>query len=63
MKEHIYYCDFCGKSQDELEVLVVGLKEEAICNECIPICAEIIELHKRNRFTAWLFECFEGGES
>lgn len=35
-------CSFCGKSQQEVERLIAG-PHEAICNECINLCSEILE--------------------
>lgn len=34
------YCSFCGKSQDEIEKLVVG-PGQFICNECVDLCHDI----------------------
>lgn len=36
-------CGFCGKSEDEVEKLVVGPNGVHICNFCIEICKEILE--------------------
>ncbi|MBR0380900.1 MAG: ATP-dependent Clp protease ATP-binding subunit ClpX [Eubacterium sp.] len=38
-----YKCSFCGKSQDQVRKLVAGPKGVFICDECIDVCAEIIE--------------------
>ncbi|PCE53594.1 ATP-dependent protease ATP-binding subunit ClpX [Staphylococcus pseudintermedius] len=35
-------CSFCGKDQDQVKKLVVG-SGVYICNECIELCAEIVE--------------------
>ncbi len=35
-------CSFCGKSQDEAKKLIAG-PEVYICDECIALCADIIE--------------------
>ncbi|MBQ3199583.1 MAG: ATP-dependent protease ATP-binding subunit ClpX [Firmicutes bacterium] len=35
-------CSFCGKTQDEVRKLIAG-PGVCICNECIELCAEIIE--------------------
>jgi hypothetical protein len=35
-------CDFCSKTQDEVKGLVAGPNNH-ICNECIAVCAEILE--------------------
>ena len=35
-------CSFCGKSQQEVARLIAG-PHEAICNECINLCSEVLE--------------------
>ncbi|PWZ98066.1 ATP-dependent Clp protease ATP-binding subunit ClpX, partial [Staphylococcus pseudintermedius] len=35
-------CSFCGKDQDQVKKLVAG-SGVYICNECIELCAEIVE--------------------
>ena len=34
-------CLFCGKTKDEIEVLIVG-PSVSKCDECVPLCQEII---------------------
>ena len=36
-------CSFCGKSQGQVRKLIAGRKGAYICDECVDICAEIIE--------------------
>ncbi len=36
-------CDFCGKTQDDVERLIMGPKHVGICNECIALCQEILD--------------------
>ncbi len=36
-------CSFCGKNQEQVKRLIVGPKDVFICDECIGVCAEIIE--------------------
>ena len=36
-------CAFCGKSQGQVRKLIAGPKGAYICDECVDICAEIIE--------------------
>ena len=36
-------CSFCGKSQGQVRKLIAGPKGAHICDECVDICAEIIE--------------------
>ena len=35
------YCSFCGKSQEDIEVMVAG-PTVFICNECVDVCVEQI---------------------
>ncbi len=37
------YCSFCGKSQNEVRKLISGPGGIYICDECVDICAEIID--------------------
>ncbi len=36
-------CSFCGKSEDQVQRMIAGPDGSCICNECIEICAGIIE--------------------
>lgn len=36
-------CSFCGKSQEQVRKLIAGPNGAYICDECVDICAEIIE--------------------
>lgn len=36
-------CSFCGKSQDQVKKLIAGTNNVFICDECIDLCAEILE--------------------
>lgn len=36
-------CSFCGKSQGQVRKLIAGPRGAYICDECVDICAEIIE--------------------
>jgi ATP-dependent Clp protease ATP-binding subunit ClpX len=38
-------CDFCGKSKEDVEKLVVG-QNGAICNECVDLCGRILTEQK-----------------
>ena len=35
-------CSFCGKSQDEVERMIIGPGVN-ICNECITLCASLLD--------------------
>ncbi|MDD7740895.1 MAG: ATP-dependent Clp protease ATP-binding subunit ClpX [Fusicatenibacter sp.] len=37
------HCSFCGKTEDQVRKLIAGPDGAFICNECVEICAEIIE--------------------
>ena len=36
-------CSFCGKTQDQVRKLIAGSNNVFICDECIDLCAEILE--------------------
>ena len=36
-------CSFCGKTEDQVRKLIAGPNGAFICDECVEICAEIIE--------------------
>ena len=36
-------CSFCNKSEDQVRKLIAGPEGVYICDECIEICAEIID--------------------
>ena len=38
-----YCCSFCGKGQDEVRKLIAGPNKVFICDECVDLCADIIE--------------------
>ena len=38
-----FRCSFCGKTQDQVRKLIAGPNGAYICDECVDICAEIIE--------------------
>lgn len=44
-------CDFCGKSKDEVEKLIVG-ESAAICSDCIDLCIDILKDDKIKKFPA-----------
>ena len=42
-------CDFCGKSKEDVEKLIVG-ENAAICNDCIDLCVDILVDEKIKKF-------------
>ena len=36
-------CSFCGKTQDQVRKLIAGSENVYICDDCIELCAEILE--------------------
>jgi ATP-dependent Clp protease ATP-binding subunit ClpX len=42
-------CDFCGKTKEEVEKLIVG-EDAAICNDCIDLCNDILKDDKVKKF-------------
>jgi ATP-dependent Clp protease ATP-binding subunit ClpX len=43
-------CDFCGKSKEEVEKLIVG-EQASICNDCVDLCVDILKDEKIKKFT------------
>lgn len=41
-------CSFCGKPQDMVAKLIAGPKDVYICDECVEICADIVEEELEN---------------
>ena len=42
IKEVNHQCDFCGKSKENVEKLIVG-ERAAICNDCVDLCVSILD--------------------
>ncbi len=38
-----FRCNFCGKTQDQVQKLIAGIGEVFICDECVDLCAELID--------------------
>ena len=36
-------CSFCGKTQEQVKKLIAGPSGVYICDECVDICADIID--------------------
>lgn len=50
MAKHEHHnCDFCGKSKEEVEKLIVG-DHSAICNDCVDLCVDILKDEKVKPF-------------
>ena len=48
-KQTSHSCDFCGKSKEDVEKLIVG-DHAAICNDCIDLCVGILVDEKVKNF-------------
>lgn len=44
-------CDFCGKSKEDVEKLIVG-ENAAICNDCIDLCVSILDDEKFKKISS-----------
>ena len=42
-------CDFCNKSKEDVEKLIVG-DHAAICNDCVELCVDILKDEKVKTF-------------
>lgn len=49
--EQICYCSFCGKNQFEVSKIIAG-PLVFICNNCVDICANIIETESPRKMLA-----------
>lgn len=47
IEKHI--CNFCGKSKEDVEKLIVG-DNSAICNDCVDLCVSILDEDKIKKF-------------
>jgi ATP-dependent protease Clp ATPase subunit len=47
----VIYCSFCGRSNDEVSVVIAG-EGAAICDECIDIATEIVIEQRRKASAA-----------
>lgn len=48
-KNKTHSCDFCGKTKDNVEKLIVG-EYAAICNECVDLCIGMLDDDKVKKF-------------
>lgn len=48
-KDTTHHCDFCGKSKENVEKLIVG-DQAAICNDCVDLCVSILDDKKVKEF-------------
>jgi hypothetical protein len=48
-KQPEHTCDFCGKSKENVEKLIVG-EHSAICNDCVDLCVDILKDEKIKKF-------------
>jgi ATP-dependent Clp protease ATP-binding subunit ClpX len=48
-KNKTHTCDFCGKSKEDVEKLIVG-DAAAICNDCVDLCQGILDEDKVKKF-------------
>jgi len=44
-----HVCDFCGKSKEDVEKLIVG-ENAAVCNDCVELCVDILKDEKIKQF-------------
>jgi len=47
--KRFWACWFCGKTTDEVEILIAGPNDICICNRCVKICNDIIAEHKAKK--------------
>jgi len=49
VKKNSAFCNFCGKTIDEVERLITGTENIAICNRCIIVCHNMIISEKAKK--------------
>lgn len=49
-KDNTPSCSFCGKQKEDVEKLIVGGDDIAICNECVDLCVDILKDDKVKKF-------------
>ena len=42
------YCSFCGKNACDVELLIKGRPNVAICNECVELCNIVIAEYREH---------------
>lgn len=47
MTRDMIYCAFCGSTEKECRVIVVGPDGLGICDKCIKLCCEIMKNHDK----------------
>ncbi len=55
MAKHILHCSYCGKSRDEVRILIAGQENVHICEQCVESAREIVEQElalQSKKFTA-----------
>ena len=50
-QDNDHNCDFCGKSKEDVEKLIVS-DNSAICNDCVELCVSILDDEKIKKFPA-----------
>jgi len=49
VKKNLAFCNFCGKTIEEVERLITGTENIAICNRCIVVCHNMIVSEKAKK--------------
>ena len=49
-------CSFCGRSQDDVNILISGGGDAYICDDCVKYCEEIVKSQIEMQFTKDLTE-------
>jgi ATP-dependent Clp protease ATP-binding subunit ClpX len=55
MAKHTLHCSYCGKSRDEVRILIAGQENVHICEQCVESAREIVEQElalQNKKFTA-----------
>jgi ATP-dependent Clp protease ATP-binding subunit ClpX len=49
-------CDYCGKTQKQVDRLIVGNNGAAICSGCVLVCMEVLFYEMKRDFKEIKFE-------
>jgi ATP-dependent Clp protease ATP-binding subunit ClpX len=48
MKKELLECDFCGRPENDLTMLIAGPKSY-ICNDCILTCVNVVQYETKKK--------------
>jgi len=52
------YCSFCGKNACDVELLIKGRPDVAICNECVELCTTVLAEYREEKYRENIRQAF-----